>query len=256
MPSIAVADFTCDRRTGLTRGLPDLITDGLVNSGRFDVYEREKLSTLMREQGLQASGVVDPETAAALGKLAGVHYILTGHIIDYGRETRNFSGYGVQTRTTIYRLKAGIKVMEVKTGKLLFSKNDGAEETVSETQGLSSSDTTMDTKLAEKVSEKLIKSLLENDSFKAPGESTPAMLPIKVTSIPDHADVEVDGVFYGNAGGEINLPAGVHAVTVSLPGYEKWSKKVLVHEGISLNAALVKKADVRIDVQQTEKKEQ
>ena len=123
-----------------------------------------------------------------------------------GRETRNFSGYGVQTRTTIYRLKAGIKVMEVKTGKLLFSKNDGAEETVSETQGLSRfPDTTMDTKLAEKVSEKLIKSLLENDSFKAPGESTPAMLPIKVTSIPDHADVEVDGVFYGNAGGEINL---------------------------------------------------
>ena len=54
LPSIAVADFTSDQwRTTLTHGLPDIISDALVNSGRFDVYEREKLNTVMREQGLQ-----------------------------------------------------------------------------------------------------------------------------------------------------------------------------------------------------------
>jgi hypothetical protein len=63
LPSIAVADFTSDKNTTLTHGLPDVISDDLVNSKLFDVYERDKLNSVMREQGLQASGFVDPQTA-------------------------------------------------------------------------------------------------------------------------------------------------------------------------------------------------
>src|SRR5271170_630922 len=147
LPSIAVADFTSDQwHTTLTHGLPDILSDGLVNSKRFDVYEREKLNTIMREQSFQASGFADPQTAVALGKLAGLRYILTGQILDYGQETKTFSGYGVTTRTTFYRLRAGIKILDVKTGKVLFSRNDSAEEKVDEGQSMQSYDTTMDTK--------------------------------------------------------------------------------------------------------------
>jgi hypothetical protein len=249
LPSIAVADFTSDLRTTLTHGLPDILSDALVNSKRFDVYEREKLNTIMREQSFQASGFADPQTAVAMGKIAGVRYILTGQIIDYGRETRDFTGYGVHTRTTFYRLKAGIKILEVKTGKVLFSRNDSAEEKVDEGQSTWNSDTTMDTKLAEEVAAKLVKALLDDDSFKTPADSAGALIPVKITSVPENADVEVDGVFYGNAGGEIKIPAGLHLVTVSLTGYENWSKKVLVKEGLTFNVALTKKTDVRIEIQ-------
>jgi len=248
LPSIAVADFTSDLNTRLTHGLPDILADALVNSKRFDVYEREKLNTIMREQSFQASGFSDPQTAVALGKVAGVHYILTGQIIDYGRETRNFSGYGVNTRTTFYRLKAGIKVVDVKTGKVLFSRNDNAEEKVDEGQSMQSYDTTMDTKLAEEVSAKLVKALLEDDSFKAPDNAAGALIPVKITSEPGNADVEVDGVFYGNAGSDIKLPSGLHLVKVSLTGYEDWSKKVMVKDGLAFNVALTKKVDARIEI--------
>ena len=247
LPSVAVADFTSDLHTTLTHGLPDMVADSLVNSRRFDVYERGKLDTIMKEQGFQASGFADPQTAVALGKVAGVHYILTGQIIDYGREIRDFSGYGVRTRTSFYRLKAGIKVLDVKTGKVLFSRNDGAEEQVTEGNNTFVSDTTMDSKLAQAVSDKLVKALLDDDIFKDQKESAAALLAVKITSEPDHADVEVDGVFYGNAGGDIKIPSGLHLITVSLPGYEKWSKKVLVREGLSFNATLTK-PDVRIEV--------
>jgi len=250
LPSIAVADFTSDKNTTLTHGLPDVISDDLVNSKLFDVYERDKLNSVMREQGLQASGFVDPQTAVALGKVAGVHYILTGQIIDYGHESKTFSGYGVTTRSTVWSLKAAIRVIDVQTGKVLFSHRDEAEETVSEDQGMSVTDTTMDTKLAEEVANKLIQALEADDSFKAPAAAI-ALIPVKITSEPDHADVEVDGVFYGNAGGEVKLPSGLHLVTVSLPGYEPWSKKVIVQDGLSINAALIKKADERIEIQQT-----
>lgn len=249
LPSIAVADFTCDRRTDLTRGLPDLLAERLVNSKRFDVYERDKLNTVMREQGLQASGLTDPQTTVELGKMAGVHYILTGKLIDYGQETKNFSGYGVHTRTTIYKLKATIKVMDVKTGKVLLAKTDGAEEKVSEGSNMHSTDTTMDSKLAEQVADKLIKAVLEDDSFKAPGDIAATLIPVKITSTPGKADVEVDGVFYGNAGGDIKIPSGLHMITVSLTGHEPWSKKVLVKEGLSFDVTLTRKADVRIEVQ-------
>jgi Curli production assembly/transport component CsgG/PEGA domain len=247
LPSIAIADFTSDQRTTLTHGLPDMVADALVNSKRFDVYERGKLDTIMKEQGFQASGFADPQTAVALGKVAGVHYILTGQILDYGREIRDFSGYGVRTRTSFYRLKAGIKVLDVKTGKVLFSRNDSAEEQVTEGNNTLVSDTTMDSKLAQEVSDKLVKALFDDDTFKDKQESAAALLPVKVTSEPDHADVEVDGVFYGNAGSDIKLPSGLHLVTVSLPGYEKWSKKVLVRDGLAINATL-SKPDVRIEV--------
>lgn len=248
LPSIAVADFTCDRRTDLTRGLPDLLAERLVNSKRFDVYERDKLNTVMREQGLQASGLADPQTTVELGKVAGVHYILTGKLIDYGQEAKNFSGYGVHTRTTIYRLKATIKVVDVKTGKLLLSKTDGAEEKVSEGSGMHVTDTTMDSKLADQVADKLIKAVLEDDSFKAADSPATAQIPVKITSSPEKADVEVDGVFYGNAGGDIKIPAGLHMITVGMTGYETWSKKVLVKEGLAFNVTLAKKVDARIEV--------
>ena len=248
LPSIAVADFTSDVHADtqwwkdLTHGLPDMLSDGLVNSHRFDVYERDKLNTIMKEQSFQASGFTDPQTAVALGKVAGVHYMLTGKLIDFGQEVKNFAGYGIRTRTTVYRLKASVRIIDVQTGKIVFSRTDGAEDQVSDSSGLSSSDTTMATKLAQEVSDKLIKAISDDDQFKPKDSSgTGAMIPVKITSSPDHADVEVDGVFYGNAGGDIKLPPGLHVINVSLPGYDVWSKKVLVRDGLTMDVTLGKK---------------
>jgi curli biogenesis system outer membrane secretion channel CsgG len=49
-------------------------------SKRFSVIEREKLELVMKEQGLASSGAVDPATAAKVGRLLGVKYIVTGGI--------------------------------------------------------------------------------------------------------------------------------------------------------------------------------
>jgi curli biogenesis system outer membrane secretion channel CsgG len=49
-------------------------------SSKFSVVEREKLKLAMQEQGLAAAGAVDPTTAAKVGRILGVKYVITGAI--------------------------------------------------------------------------------------------------------------------------------------------------------------------------------
>ena len=44
------------------------------------MIERDKLALVMKEQGLAMSGAVDPQSAAKVGRLLGVKYIVTGGV--------------------------------------------------------------------------------------------------------------------------------------------------------------------------------
>ena len=49
-------------------------------ASKFSVVERSKLDLVLKEQGLSASGAVDPKTAAKVGSMLGVRYIVVGGI--------------------------------------------------------------------------------------------------------------------------------------------------------------------------------
>jgi curli biogenesis system outer membrane secretion channel CsgG len=49
-------------------------------SDKFSVVERDKLALVLKEQGLATSGAVDPASAAKVGKILGVKYIILGGI--------------------------------------------------------------------------------------------------------------------------------------------------------------------------------
>ncbi|MEX0325956.1 MAG: CsgG/HfaB family protein [Puniceicoccaceae bacterium] len=249
-PTIGVSDFGTQYGRTLHRVVPNIITENLINSGQFDFYEREKLGTLLQEQGFQSSGMVDPATAVTLGRLSGIDYILTGEIVDFGREVRNFSGYGVRTQTVDYRLEVAVRVIETETGRVVFSKTEMAEER--QNQGSTRVlDTTMDARLGRMVADQLSQDLLSSPVFKAPEEkSAPESAVISITSEPANASVEIDGVFYGNAGGSFELPAGLHQIRISLPGYAVWDKKVMVRDGSSFHVPLVRTSDIRVEVEE------
>lgn len=63
---------------------------------------------------------------------------------------------------------------------------------------------------------------------------------IRIDSTPQGADVEIDGMFYGNTPLEFSFSEGVHEVRISLAGYEAWSKRVNIYEGLSINPVLGK----------------
>ena len=77
--------------------------------------------------------------------------------------------------------------------------------------------------------------------------TAPAVSPtgkLSVGSVPDGADIEVDGSFVGNTPSDVQVTEGDHTVSVKKSGFKDWERKLKVTGGSSvhLNAELEKVA--------------
>jgi curli biogenesis system outer membrane secretion channel CsgG len=71
------------RATVLGTFLAEDVTTRLFATGGFDILERTLLNKVMAELKLGASGLVAPDEAKQIGKLAGVDAIVTGTVTDF-----------------------------------------------------------------------------------------------------------------------------------------------------------------------------
>lgn len=89
-PGIAVLPFAYGGSFGpnkedmepLTIGLQQMLLTELAQNSAMRVVDRSVIKNLLEEQNLGASGRVDPETAARIGKLVGARYVVTGVFTD------------------------------------------------------------------------------------------------------------------------------------------------------------------------------
>ena len=115
-------DITLDDATIVS----DYVYDALVNSGSFDVVERERLGEILSEQALGHSGPVDERTAAEFGRLVGAKYIICGSIT--GLSTRKTTGEVVGLGLSKSKVFAHVaaRCIEVETGRVwLAGRGDG-----------------------------------------------------------------------------------------------------------------------------------
>jgi TolB-like protein len=90
-PGIAVLPFENGGSYGqdkenfdaLQKGLAAMMISELAANPAARVVEREEIQKLLEEQNLGASGRVDPQTAARIGKLVGARYVVVGTFIDF-----------------------------------------------------------------------------------------------------------------------------------------------------------------------------
>jgi len=63
---------------------------------------------------------------------------------------------------------------------------------------------------------------------------------VTFTSVPDHAEITVDGKFVGTTPSSIRLPPGERAVKIEKAGFKEWQRNITVFLGgdVSVNAAL------------------
>lgn len=238
-PAIAVVDFTTVRSTRYVSKLPELIIDRLVNAG-YTVVEREKFRAMFKEIEAGQSGFLDPSTSSTIGQQSGARLLVTGKILSHTNSTKSGNVYGVNVKKSISTLQARMEVIDLDRGTKIFSKTAKA---VSKSSSSGLADTGTATDIGDEVARKLVNAMLGSKTVKKAikGKSGEVeTVTITVKSSPESADVEVDGVFFGEAGNPLSISPGMHSIMVTYPGYVPWEKQVMVKDGMSFTARLGK----------------
>ncbi len=116
-----IAIMGIDSNTQLDRSvqlnLSDMMTTALAQTNRFEIVEREKLESIIAEQNLGLSGILDESTAAEVGNLSGAQYLVLGSITSATKNKKDKFGY------ILVEVKVGVdvRVVSASTGKILKS---------------------------------------------------------------------------------------------------------------------------------------
>lgn len=79
---IAIMDFKADGVPQQeARRITELIRTEVINSGKFNVIERDQLDKILQEQGFQQTGCTDESCAVKIGKLASANKMLVGSVM-------------------------------------------------------------------------------------------------------------------------------------------------------------------------------
>jgi curli biogenesis system outer membrane secretion channel CsgG len=98
-------------------------SDNAKLSEMFEVLEREKLSMVMKEQGLAQTGAVDPQQAAKVGKLLGVRYIVTGAVDKFSINTTRGGFGGIGGSMTTADTTISLRFIDTTTAVRVLSIN-------------------------------------------------------------------------------------------------------------------------------------
>jgi hypothetical protein len=127
---VAVMNFTGGEvlEERLRIRMADALVTSLVQAGRFDVVERERLDLVMSEQNLTQTGRVDPATAARVGRILGAELVVFGLVTGATEQKIDKFSYD------LVRIEVSIDVraVNVSTGRVVISENakGGAEARV------------------------------------------------------------------------------------------------------------------------------
>jgi hypothetical protein len=82
-------------------------------------------------------------------------------------------------------------------------------------------------------------------SASASPAATPSSARLSIASVPDGADIEIDGSFAGNTPSDLEVPEGERSIVVKKSGYKTWERKMKVVAGSSIhvNAEMDKSAN-------------
>lgn len=151
----------------------------LLKNGKVDVIDKDTAMSTIRAEGINTTGVIDPDTALKLGKILGVRHIIYGNVANVSTSTTGVGfdslalGLGVDVCTVKAHLIA--RVMDVETGEIVMMlKGDGESKSSYTSVGskglvlkIGTSNVTMDSvhnsiqkagmQIADKISAKLAK---------------------------------------------------------------------------------------------------
>jgi curli biogenesis system outer membrane secretion channel CsgG len=108
--------------------ITDIFTGALVGSQKITLLERQQIDKIGAELRIGQSGLVDSDTAAEIGKLAGLQYMLMGSVTELNEKvSKSELPIGDFTLTSITheaRTTIDIRVIDVATGETRFADRE------------------------------------------------------------------------------------------------------------------------------------
>ena len=105
----------------------DMVAVRLLNSN-FDVLDRTETASVLEEQQLGLSGLVDEETAPTVGRILGVQALLTGSITEY--KTLSIRNVNLSTA------KLTLKLVDCETGQIVWAVSARGEQVGGDTEAM------------------------------------------------------------------------------------------------------------------------
>ena len=247
-PSAAPVAPTREKRTFQIDRLSDaprtILEDILVNTPGAKVVERQRVDGLLQESAFTGSGLADPASAVALGKMAGATSIVLGTISQLNVTEKTFTGYGVATNQVVSTADVRVRIIDIATSEVVFSKTVTGSHSVLKTQFNNSARSDLGMTLIKDALAKLV----DDPAFKGfihPVVNHPAQAVAKVDvaiepTVPN-CDIEIDGAFSGNTPATISFTDGQPVkLRISKAGYAAWEKSILPRAGLRITPELAK----------------
>jgi curli biogenesis system outer membrane secretion channel CsgG len=215
--------------------------NALSNVGGVTIVERQRVDQLLVEGQFGQSGFVDQKKAIEFGKLIGANTIAMGTIADVREETKSFKGYGVETENVVVTAQVRVRVLDIETGEVVYSKILKGSKTYTKTSfGQTKSS---DRNFA--AIEAAIETLGEDPKFKAAllGKGADAaadgLIEVEFAPKPDNCDIEIDGKYVGGSPLKRKLKAGTeYKIRISKSGFVEWTGVIAPEAGLKITREL------------------
>ena len=231
--------------------ITNILTDNLVGTPNVLIYERQRFDAILEELRRTGSVIFDTATAAQLGEMAGVQYVITASLSELQlSSTNNFFIRGMVDARARYEVN--VRMINVETGEVRLSKS--AEGSESKTfQGnnrteMQSLRTAAIRKATRELAEAIKDEIRRLTMFAAPQTAPPAISsaadPVQpqpqatfVPPAPGHTEFENTSTDpnvvipkYPLSSGEINIRRITHLNVKTLRGQEAYDKYVELFE--------------------------
>jgi curli biogenesis system outer membrane secretion channel CsgG len=230
--------YKIDRYTEAPRAL---FEDAIVNTKGVSVVERKRVDTLLQEVEFgQRSGLVDAEKAIKLGKQLGANRIVIGTIANISEETKKFKGYGIQTENTVVSADLRVRMLEIQTGEVVYSKKVIGAVTYSKS-------TFGETKSSDRhfaAVKAAVDEISKDDKFKSAlrGEkpvTEAKQIVVEFAPKPDNCNIEIDGKYVGGSPHKEELLPGIeYKIRIAKSGYKEWTAVIVPKVGLKITPEL------------------
>lgn len=265
-PVILIPPFETARSSSAMRGFGmsgmnanddarGVLEDILVNK-HMKVVERERVDAVLKEAEFSGkSTMADQEKAVKMGKMLGANVLAMGTVLNVSSETQQSSGYGVRTRKTTVKASVRIRVVDIASGEIGYSRVCNAQQSYDSSTNGGFSATPNGASF--EVVKAAINQVSRDDAFfsalrkvsgaaaakssdsaddsttskpKADGEKT---VEVSFEPTPAKCDVLIDGEYRGTTPLKLTLPVKKSVkITIRKSGFEPWEATMTPSENV------------------------